>query len=177
MTTAQWQAVSELFSSEYGIYSPSSPMRAGLILDAKNSRVNTGFFVNHEGVRESSVNGHLGQLDKGEEWLAAVFREQPLDDFAAYRNMVETSSDFVVHAYAHKPQASEPWAKEADSEIETVPKLIPDISPNSRIVDFGAGSGRHLTALRKRGFAEELSEKDGKEILVASRRILKGGEK
>ena len=30
MTLAQWQAVSRLFSTEYGVYSQSSPVRAGL---------------------------------------------------------------------------------------------------------------------------------------------------
>ena len=125
---------------------------AKLTLDGENSRAYTGFHVDHRGMKDASVSGRLGQLEEGEEWLAVVFREQPLDDFAAYRNMVEASSDFVFNAYARMPQASEPWAKEADSEIGAILEMVPGLSPESRIVDFGAGSGRHLAALRKRGF-------------------------
>ena len=125
---------------------------ARLTLDGKNSRAYTGFHVDHGGMKGSSVSGRLGRIGEGEEWLAVVFREQPLDDFAAYRNMVEASSEFVFNAYARMPQVSEPWAKEADSEIEAILEIVPDIPPESRIVDFGAGCGRHLAALRKRGF-------------------------
>ena len=125
---------------------------AKLTLDGENCRAYTGFHVDHRGMKDASVSGRLGQLEEGEEWLAVVFREQPLDDFAAYRNMVEASSDFVFNAYARMPQASEPWAKEADSEIGAILEMVPGLSPESRIVDFGAGSGRHLAVLRKRGF-------------------------
>jgi len=125
---------------------------ARLTLDGKNSRAYTGFHVDHGGQDGSSVGDRLGRLEEGEEWLAVVFREQALGDFAAFRNMVEASSEFVFDAYARMPQTSEPWAKKTDSEIDAVLKMVPDVSPTSRIVDFGAGSGRHLAALRKRGF-------------------------
>ena len=77
-----------------------------LTIDGTNSRAATGFYVDHGGLKDSSVCKRLGRLGEGEEWLAVVFREQVLDDFVAYRNMIEASSDFVFHAYARMPQAS-----------------------------------------------------------------------
>ena len=126
---------------------------AKLTLDANNSRAYTGFHVDHGGQKDSSVIKRLGSLEEGEEWLAVVFREQPLDDFAVYRSMVEASSEFVFNAYSRMPQTSEPWAREAEAEIDAVLKMVPGLSPESRIVDFGAGSGRHLAVLRKLGFS------------------------
>ena len=125
---------------------------ARLTLDGENSRAYTGFHVDHSGPSCPSVERRLGRLGEGEEWLAVVFREQALGDFASYRNMIDASSGFVFNAYGRTHQAAEPWAKETDSEIEVVLGMVPGLSPSSRIVDFGAGSGRHLTALRKHGF-------------------------
>ena len=230
---------------------------ARLTLDGKNSRAYTGFHVDHGGQDGSSVGDRLGRLEEGEEWLAVVFREQALGDFAAFRNMVEASSEFVFDAYARMPQTSEPWAKKTENlreggtavvsvsnyahldrtkiakidfdnpeaSMAAVFKLPPSrtmetsgefFDPDCLLVDekrrlvchkeqFTAGRGtlpgeylirdrRYFkteieslmkdngleivrTAFVRAGFAEELPEKDGKEILVVSRRILKGGGK
>ena len=126
---------------------------ARLTIDSRNSRAYTGFYVDHGNIADcNDVVSRLGALDEGEEWIAFVFREQPLDDFAAYRNMVDASSKFVFDAYSRMPQQGEPWAMEAGREVEAILAMLPEIQPTSRILDFGAGTGRHIAEFRKRGF-------------------------
>ena len=128
---------------------------ASLTIDPRNSRAHTGFYVDHGGIADGNdVALRLGGLEEGEEWLAFAFREQPLDDFAAYRNMVDASSGFVFDAYSRMPQQSEPWAKESEREVKAILAMLPEIQPTSSILDFGAGTGRHLAEFRKRGFKD-----------------------
>ena len=120
------------------------------------SVVDSGFYTDRSMPSESTdeVSSRLGNLPEGSEWLAIVFREQPLDDFKAYRSLILSSSQFVAEAYARMPQRDQGWAANADSEIATILGLIPDLPRTARIADFGAGSGRHVEALRRAGFSE-----------------------
>lgn len=122
--------------------------------DGSQSRIASGFYTARgeatDGARR--VAGRLGSLEEGEEWLAVVFRDQEPDDFAAYQSVIDASSDFVAEAYRRMPQSAQPWAQEADAEIDEILRAIPELSTTARIADFGAGSGRHLASLRKRGF-------------------------
>lgn len=122
--------------------------------DGRQSRIASGFYTARgettDGARR--VAGRLGPLEEGEEWLAVVFRDQEPDDFAAYQAVIDASSDFVAEAYRRMPQSAQPWAHETDAEVDEILRAIPGLSPAARIADFGAGSGRHLTSLRKRGF-------------------------
>ena len=64
-----------------------------------------------------TVSARLGRLPEGSEWIAVVFRGQKLDDFAAYRTMIDASSQLVSDAYARMPQAEQKWASETESEV------------------------------------------------------------
>ena len=124
--------------------------------DGHQSRVASGFYTARgeptDGVRR--VANRLGALDEGEEWLAVVFRDQEPDDFAAYQAVINASSEFVAEAYRRMPQSAQPWAKDADAEVDEILRAIPELPATARIADFGAGSGRHLASLRKRGFRD-----------------------
>jgi len=127
---------------------------APVVSDDHNARVATGFFTDRSspssGVAE--VTARLGELNEGEEWLAFVFREQPLEDFAGYRNLIDASSRFVARAYAQMPQARESWARATRQEVDAILKWVPDLPLDGVIYDFGAGTGRHLSELRRRGY-------------------------
>lgn len=58
----------------------------------------------------------------------------------------------VAEAYRCMPQSEQPWACSAQSEIDEILRALPPLSSAALIADFGAGCGRHLKALRERGF-------------------------
>lgn len=122
--------------------------------DGRQSRIASGFYTARDETMDGArrVADRLGSLEEGEEWIAVVFRDQEPDDFAAYQSVIDASSDFVAEAYRRMPQSAQPWAQDADAEIDEIIRSIPEISTTARIADFGAGSGRHLASLRKRGF-------------------------
>jgi len=119
------------------------------------SIVNSRFYTDRSGAKESiaSVSARLGALAEGEEWLAVVFRHQLPDDFSAYRTMVATSSDLVREAYRRMPQDEHAWASRTADEIDRILTTFPEIGKDASIVDFGAGTGRHVSELRRRGYA------------------------
>ena len=123
-------------------------------VSASASIVDSGFYTDRSLQTEStdSVSARLGRLPEGSEWLAVVFREQPLDDVRAYRSLILSSSRFVAEAYARMQQRSQGWAAMTESEIFVILSLLPDLPRSVRIADFGAGSGRHVEELRKMGF-------------------------
>ena len=118
--------------------------------------VDSGFYTDRSSAAETApeVSARLGVLPEGSEWLAVVFREQPLDDFKAYRSLILSSSRFVCEAYSRMPQTRQRWAVKSDSEIAAILGWLPILSCSARIADFGAGSGRHIEALRKVGYTE-----------------------
>lgn len=100
----------------------------------------------------TDVEARLGKLAEGEEWLAVVFRHQIPDDFSAYRSMVSVSADLVRDAYRHMPQDEQAWTSKTADEIDCVLGAFPEIGKDAHIVDFGAGTGRHVAELRRLGF-------------------------
>jgi len=120
------------------------------------SVVNSGFFTDRSSVKPATaeVTNRLGCLAEGEEWLAVVFRHQLPDDFSAYRSMVAASAELVRDAYRHMPQDEQAWASRTASEIDRVLAAFPEVGKDSVIVDFGAGCGRHVAELRRRGFMQ-----------------------
>lgn len=77
---------------------------------------------------------------------------QEPDDFSAYRTLIDSSAEVVRDAYGRMPQNEQAWATKTEDEIDAILEAIPGLSKNACIVDFGAGSGRHVAELRKRGF-------------------------
>ena len=131
---------------------------AAVCVNEHSSRMATNFFTDRTNPSAAALAlaQRLGELPEGEEWLAMVFRDQPLDDIAAYRNMIDASSTFVQSAYAQMPQRDEGWAKATASEVDAILELVPNLKFEDQIVDFGAGSGRHVAEFRKRGFKKLL---------------------
>ena len=125
-------------------------------ISASKSVVDTGFYTDRSAPAEAvfAMSERLGALPEGAEWLAVVFREQPLDDFKAYRSLILSSARFVAEAYSRMPQGEQGWAAKADAEISAILGWIPELPRTAHIADFGAGSGRHVTALRAAGFMD-----------------------
>ena len=122
------------------------------------SVVGTAFYTDRTQLSGStnSVSSRLGVLAEGEEWLAVVFRHQEPDDLSAYRSMIAASGEIVRTAYRHMPQNEQRWASRTADEIDVVLNAVPALAKDALIVDFGAGSGRHVAELRKRGYANAI---------------------
>ena len=127
-------------------------------LSGRESIVNTAFFTERTQSEESTadIRARLGALAEGEEWLAVVFRHQEPDDLSAYRSMIAASDEIVRRAYRHMPQDEQAWASRTADEIDVVLNAVPALAKDAQIVDFGAGSGRHVAELRKRGYANAI---------------------
>ena len=125
-------------------------------ITASETMVDSGFYTDRSSPSEATtaLSKRLGALPEGAEWLAIVFREQPLDDFKAYRSLVFSSARFVSEAYSRMPQREQAWASKADAEIAAILGWIPALPRTARIADIAAGSGRHVEALRSQGFTE-----------------------
>ena len=120
----------------------------------ETSFVDTGFFTDRrqKPVARKRVEGRLGKLPEGAEWLALTFRSQPLDLEGAYSQIVDCSGRFVSEAYRRMPQAKQGWAQHTASEVDGILRWLPPVTKAIRICDFGAGSGRHMAEFRRRGF-------------------------
>ena len=127
-------------------------------LSERESVAVTTFFTDrtHPSESAAAVRARLGGLAEGEEWLAVVFRHQEPDDFSVYRGMIAASDEIVRTAYRHMPQGDQAWASKAADEIDVVLSAVPALAKDAVIVDFGAGSGRHVAELRKRGYAHAI---------------------
>ena len=123
-------------------------------ISERESIVNTAFFTDRTQFPEATadIRTRLGALSEGEEWLAVVFRHQEPDDLSSYRSMIAASDEIVRSAYRHMPQNEQMWASKTADEIDVVLSAVPALARDAIIVDFGAGSGRHVAELRKRGY-------------------------
>lgn len=119
------------------------------------SVVDTGFYTDRSHPAEAAKNMalRLGALGEGEEWLAVVFRDQSPDDFSAYRRLIDSSAEVIRDAYRRMPQDEQAWSARTKDEIDVILAAIPALPKMSCIVDFGAGSGRHVAELRRRGYS------------------------
>ena len=123
-------------------------------VDGCSSVVDTRFFTDRTSmpVARRRVEGRLGRIAEGEEWLAFTFREQDLDLVDAYSQVIECSGRFVAEAYRRQPQSRQRWAARTSEEIDSLLRWLPEVELDTPICDFGAGTGRHMSELRRRGF-------------------------
>ena len=130
--------------------------RAALTVSPEDARIATCFYTDRKNVSPSAskVTRRLGALAEGEEWLAVVFRDQEPDDLSAYATMIDASERMVRSAYARMPQAEQAWAAKTVDEIDVILDGAGDPCKDAVIVDFGAGSGRHIRELKRRGFID-----------------------
>ena len=124
-------------------------------LDGKDgeSRIRTGFATarleNSEALREIELR--LGRIGPQDEWLAFIFNEQKIVSDTGFRQMLDESNIIVRDAYARMNTDGHAWTSKTKSEIDEILKMVP-LSNAAAICDFGAGDGRHLKELRRRGF-------------------------
>ncbi|AOX16684.1 GNAT family N-acetyltransferase [Kozakia baliensis] len=101
----------------------------------------------------------MGNISKGEEWLAITFNNQSQiewtdKEFEAFTKM---ASNIVQQAYdrmsEQNPQQNHPWAspEKAKTEVTFLAEAMP-LPAGCSIVDFGCGSGRHANALAALGY-------------------------
>lgn len=123
-------------------------------VDETRTILNTSFWTDRSNVLEgrTHVRERYGELPEGCEWLAVVFRDQEPSNMNAYSRILECSGNIVFDAYRRMPQVRQGWAKNAGEEIDCILKWLPSLAEGDPICDFGAGSGRHMEALRKLGF-------------------------
>ena len=128
----------------------SAPWRT----DGSSSAVDSKFFTDRSAkpVARRRVERRLGRLAEGEEWLALTFRDQDLDLEDAYSQIVGCSGRFVAEAYRRQPQARQKWAAKAGEEMDNLLRWLPAVGKDTPVCDFGAGTGRHVAELRRRGF-------------------------
>ena len=121
-----------------------------------DGKVKTEFYISHEKIAEQIKKSYRSRvfpfspLDPGEEWLAFVFDKQPLieDAYKHIRKRIQFDMERLKRAYANMKMKEQKWANCADIEMEYLVKKG-YITPQSRILDLGCGTGRHGKALQK----------------------------
>ena len=121
--------------------------------DAGESRIRTGFATARleNGDAQRDVESRLGRIGPQDEWLAFVFNSQSIESDANFKNMLDESNLIVRDAYARMDVDNHAWTGKTELEIDEILKMSP-VPKSASICDFGAGNGRHLRALRQRGF-------------------------
>lgn len=123
-------------------------------------RVNTEFYVNHDGIpamRKRAARGErpwdLGELREGEEWFACTFRSQlpyALGD-RRLAELLDSADGIWIQAYEGMTlDDRHRWHSHTEREVEEVLDLVA-VDRRARILDVGCGDGRHVEALTVRG--------------------------
>lgn len=131
------------------------------IVDKKNSKVNTEFFVDHGDIQEKiadvtaeGIAWLLGDIEDGWEWVAFTFQDQPQIPLKKEEisNFLDTSDAIVKEAYSRMILDSDKqkWAKNEEAEIRYLRERI-DFEKINFAYDLGCGTGRHAFVLSKYG--------------------------
>ncbi len=125
--------------------------------DAVESRIRTGFATSRleSSDAQRDVESRLGRIGPQDEWLAFIFNSQKVESDIGLRRMLDESNLIVRDAYARMDVDGQAWTGKTELEVDELLRKVP-MSKTSAICDFGAGEGRHLKELRRRGF-ENLS--------------------
>lgn len=111
---------------------------------AAESVIDSGFYTDRSSPSEATMtlSARLGVLPEGAEWLAIVFREQPLDDFKAYRSLILSSARFVTEAYARMPQREQRWAAKTAVLASVAANLRPGGYAVLSVSNYGYVAGK-----------------------------------
>ena len=166
--------------------------------DGRSSVVDTRFFTDRTSmpVARRRVEGRLGRIAEGEEWLAFTFRDQPLDLVDAYSQVIECSGRrFVKSVFRLSPShvmattgeflsakgtLRDPgkglyYHKEQFTEGEGLPGeyLVVDRRYRAGAIESLVSRSGLRVVMRhyvRAGFGEALSEREGKEILLIAKK-------
>lgn len=119
------------------------------------SRIRTGFATARleRGETLAEVESRLGRIGPQDEWLAFVFNSQKIVSDAGFRQMLDQSNLIVHDAYMRMNADNHVWASRTSSEVDEILKIVL-LEKDAAICDFGAGSGRHLMELKRRGYKD-----------------------
>ena len=130
------------------------------IMDYKNGKVNTKFFVDHSDIQaqidmcydEAHRFPFDTSLPEGYEWLAFTFKSQRpyIETEEQMQILMEYSNDIIIDAYSKMNLTKQKWTKHTEEEVEYFQKWI---NPGDRVLDMGCGQGRHSIALAKAGYS------------------------
>lgn len=120
-----------------------------------DGKVNTKFFISHDQIEKQKSKSYpqggfpFHPLKPGEEWLAFVFRKQPLVDnaFSLIRERIEFDMERLKKAYSGMQMKEQFWAQYADEEIDWLLQSH-YIMNGSSVLDLGCGNGRYARALQ-----------------------------
>lgn len=129
-------------------------------VDADQSRVQTGFFLDHSDlaemiarVRSGEKPWLLGTLPEGWEWFAFTFSDQDQIQLssAEIAAMLEASDQITRQAYARMTLDHEhQWARHTAKESREIIEYC-RVERGHSVLDFGCGAGRHAIALARSG--------------------------
>lgn len=127
-----------------------------MILDSEHSQIFTDFYPEFERVNEKEefqvFVEKLGTIEDGCEWLAFVFRPQPLKyDKERFEAILSFSMNQLQEAYGRMDMSRQPWTRGTVNEIDYVEKVL-GLNGSGTILDLGCGQGRHSFELAKRGY-------------------------
>ncbi len=132
-----------------------------IIINKKNSQINTGFFVDHsdvntmlENVTSDEKPWLLGPLNEGWEWFAFTFQDQEQIKLSTgeIEKMLQASDQITKYAYSRMIlDSNHSWTKYTQEEIDFIIREF-HMDSDKMILDLGCGNGRHCIELAKRGF-------------------------
>jgi 2-polyprenyl-3-methyl-5-hydroxy-6-metoxy-1,4-benzoquinol methylase/GNAT superfamily N-acetyltransferase len=132
---------------------------SNFVVNDRESRVNTSFFVDRSRLSEKLRNVEhegkpwlLGGLPSGWEWFAFCFRDQPQIRLTRpeIEAMLAASDEVTRAAYGRMKIGIHPWARHAAKEADWIREWCRMTGPES-VLDLGCGTGRHGIALAQQG--------------------------
>ena len=124
----------------------------------RNGCVNTNFRVSHDQNKAKIKKAYPDRpfpfsepLGEGEEYLAVIFNDQPVDAKSAELGLLtETSWEILKDAYSKMDTGIQKWASFAKEEVDFMFASC-WVKKGDCVLDMGCGSGRHAIELAKRG--------------------------
>lgn len=132
------------------------------IVQDGESRIDTAFPIDHSllplmlsDVTRPDTPWRLGEIPEGWEWFAFTFNDQQEMDLSAeeIEKMLQTSDQVAKQAYSRmRLKGSHRWAAYTHAEIDLVISECL-LTAQSKVLDLGCGTGRHVTELARRGIS------------------------
>ena len=148
--------------------------------DVGESRIRTGFATDRslETNALTEIESRLGRIGPKDEWLAFTFNSQKINSDSGFKKMLDESNLIVRDAYARMNMPNQRWMGKAEEDVSEILKLV-SIPASAAICDFGAGTGRHVDELMRRGFKNVMGidfafGKDGGVVVPGDWRSWKG---